>query len=603
MTDFAESNRVQLYYIPETTWGTTPGSGTVKAVRILSSSIVANKETELSQEIRADRMVPNIIEVAAMTNGEFEYELSAGSFDDFFQQFLLGAWTLSMNHFLLKGSAVSITGTSEVTLAGADYTDYLADGQWLKLDGFTDPQNNVYVSIDGTPAFGSGNTTFSVDQTIVVEAGSANTKIFDASDVIHVGTLVTTSATGNVIDGGGTNPFGNLVVGQKIYMEGLSKETGTVVVNATDPTEGSTITVSDGVNSITYEVRTDSSLVTAGNVHVALSGTEATMAASLATAVNAQFALGNSDVSATVSMATVTYKNNKTTGGSIATSDATAFTVTDFSGGVASTAGYFTVASLIDADSFSVAETIATDANSGGDTVVIKGSHLRNPGVVADITKQSMTIETGFTDVTKYLVHDGMRVGAFSLSVEAGSIVSGGFTFSGSETITAQSTTLGNTGTYTVLDAPSTEVLNATSNVGSIKKDGTALSTEVMSIEISGDNSLREQMAVGSKFPVGIGYGRFSLEGSFEAYFQDFTLYNAFLDHDTVALEFDFTDVDKHVMVFRIPSAKLTSDPIAPGGIDEDIMEPIEFSAQRDVTLDTMFMIDRFSSTRPFTAA
>lgn len=600
---FAESNRVQLYYIPEVTWGTTPGSGTVKAVRILSSSIVASKETELSQEIRADRMVPNIIEVSAMTNGEFEYELSAGSFDDFFQQFLLGAWTLPMNHFLLKGAAVTITGTSEITLEGGDYTDYLADNQWLKLDGFTEPQNNAYVSIMGTPSFSGGNTVITVDQTIVVEAGSANTKIFDAGDVIHVGTLVTTSATGNVIDGGGTNPFGDLVVGQRIYMEGLSKETGTVVVGATDPTEGATITVSDGVNTVIFEVRTNSALVTAGNVHVALSGTEATMAGNIETAINAQFAAGNLDVSATVSMATVTLKNERTTGGSIATSDATAFTVTNFSGGVASTQGFFTVASLIDADSFSVEETIATDSNAGGDTVVIKGSHLRNPGTVADITKQSMSVETGFTDVTKYLLHDGLRVGAFSLSVEAGAIVTGNFSMSGSETTTYQATQLGDTGTYTVLDAPGTEVMNATSNVGSVKKDGAALSTSVMSIEISGDNSLREQMAVGSKFPVGIGYGRFTLEGSFEAYFQDFELYNAFLDHDTVSLEFDFTDIDKHVMVFRIPSAKLNSDPIAPGGIDEDIMETIEFSAQRDVTLNTMFMIDRFSSTRPFAAA
>lgn len=599
---FSESNRVQLYYIPEVTWGLVPGSGTVKAVRVTSSSVVAEKETEVSQEIRADRMVPNTIEVGAMSTGDFEYELSAGSFDDFFQQFLLGAWTQTMNHWLVKGSSVAVTGINEVTVSGADWTDYLADGQYLKLDGFTDPENNTYVSINGAPAFSAGNTVITVDQTIVVEAGTANTKIFDANDVILFGSAVNTSSVGNVIDGGAANAFGNVVVGQKIYMEGLGKESGTITVNVTDPTEGATITVADSNQTVTYEIRTDATLVTPGNVWVELNATEATMAANLNTAINQQLALGNSDVSSTQAMAVVTLVNNRTAGGSITTTDATAFTVVDFTGGEAANQGYFTVASLIDSDSFSVEETLVTDANGGAAFVVVKGSHLRNPGDINAITKQSLTIETGFTDVSKYLTHDGMRVGSFSMSVEAGSLVNGSFGFMGSETLTHESTQLGNSGTYTVLEAPGTEVMNATSNVGSVLYNGGALATSVMSIEINGDNSLREQRAVGSKFPVGIGYGRFSLEGSIEAYFQDFTLYNAFLDHDTVALEWDFTDADFHHMKFRIPAVKFTSDPIAPGGIDEDIMEPIDWTAQRDPTLDTMFMVDRFSSTRPFTS-
>ena len=599
---FSESNRVQLYYIPEVTWGLVPGSGTVKAVRVTSSSVVAEKETEVANEIRADRMVPNTIEVGAMTSGDFEFEFSAGSFDDFWQQFLLGAWSKTMNHWLVKGSSVAVTGVNQVTVSGADWTNYLADNQFLKLDGFTDPENNTYVSINGTPTFTAGNTVITVDQTLVVEAGTANTKIFDANDVIVFGSGVNTSATGNVIDGGATNLFGSLQVGQKIYMEGLGKESGTITVTATDPTEGATITVADGNQTVIYEIRTDATLVTPGNVHVALSGTEATMAANLLAAINGQLALGNSDVSATQAMAVLTLVNNRTTGGSISTTDATAFTVVDFTGGQAANQGYFTVASLIDADSFSVEETLVTDTNAGAAFVVVKGSHLRNPGDINSITKQSLTLETGFTDVSKYLTHDGMRVGSFSLSVEAGALVSGSFSMMGAETLTSTSTVLGNTGTYTVLEAPGTEVMNATSNVGSVKKDGAALSTSVMSIELNGDNSLREQKAVGSKFPVGIGYGRFSLEGSIEAYFQDFTLYDAFLDHDTVALEFDFTDTDFHHYKFRIPAVKFTSDPISPGGIDEDIMESIEWTAQRDTVLDTMFMIDRFSSTRPFTS-
>ena len=108
-----------------------------------------------------------------------------------------------------------------------------------------------------------------------------------------------------------------------------------------------------------------------------------------------------------------------------------------------------------------------------------------------------------------------------------------------------------------------------------------------------------EQRAVGEKFPAGIGYGRFNLSGTIEAYFEDFTFYDAFIGHDTISLGFSMEDVDHYKYYFTIPAIKITSDPIAPGGIDQDVMESMEWEAQRDPVLNTMFMIDRFSSVWP----
>lgn len=605
----AESNRVAIYYIPETVWGTTPTSGTVRIARITSSSIVASKETEQSNEIRSDRMVPSIIEVAASTSGDVEGELSAGTYDDFFQQFLLGAWTENMNHMWVKGSAVAVASTSTVTIASAtDYTDYLAANQWIKLEGFTDPENNRYVQVHAStaPAFASGVTTITVAGTpLIVEVGSAFTTVMDAGDVAAFDTAITLAASGNTVAGLSGAEFASLVAGQKVYIEGHDKETGTIVAEAAaDPIDTDTLTISDGTTTIVYELHTDSTAIGAGNVYIENSVTEATLATNINAAIMAQFAAGNCLVSSTVATATVTLTNNNNLqGGSIASTaeDATELNLTAFSGGVAGNQGFFTVATVAtDGNSFTVDETLVDDSTSA--SVVVKGSHLRNPGVVADITKQSVSIMTSFTDVNKDLLHDGLRVGSFSMSFEAGSIVSANFSFQGAQTQTNPALPLDNVA-YTVLDTTPTEVMNATDNVGTIVHNGTALSTSVMSIEINGDNSLREQKAVGSKFPAGIGYGRFTLEGSVTAYFQDFTLYDAFLDHDTNALEWPVTDANDFRMIFRIPAAKFTANPIAPGGIDEDIMEELEWSAQRDTTLQTMFMIDRFSSIKPFTAA
>lgn len=592
----AESNRAQLLYLAEASWGTTPGSGTVKTMRMLNSSISVTKDTKMSDEIRADRMVPAIIETAASTGGDVKFEVAAGSFDDFMQAFLLGAWTKSMNWFQVKGTSVTITGANEVTIVGADWTDWLADNQWLKLEGFLTVGNNIYVSINGAPSFSGGNTVITVDQTLTTEAGSAYTRVFDAGDVLTVATTVTFTS-GNTVDGGGANAFGSVKVGQKVYLEGLGKETGTIQAIATDPAEGDTIIVSDGVDTVTFEIRTDSSLVVPGNVHVALSGTPNTLAASIGAAIMDQFRKKEFMISCTVSTDTVTLTNHRRTGGSISSASG-GITETNFSGGSATKGGFYTVASVVDNDTFTTVETLTADANAGSAKVIVKGSHVRNPGTVSDITKQSFSMETGFTDVAKYFGHDGLRVGSFDFNVQTGEILNMGFSFKGRETTAEPSgTVLGDTGTYTVLPATATEPLNATSNVGTIYKDGVALDLAVMSIKIQGDANLREQRAVGEKFPAGIGYGRFALKGTIEVYFEDFTMFNSFLDHDTVSLEFDVTDTDNQTYWFKVPALKISADPISPPGIDKDVMEPMEFMAFRDASLQTMFMVTRFSST------
>lgn len=599
----AESNRASLRYIAEASWGTTPGSGVSKELRYTSSSLVTGKETKTSDEIRADRMVSNIIEVAGTSSGEINTEVSAGSNDDFMQAFLLGAWSLPMNFLLVKGASVSVTDTDEITISGADWTDWVADNQWIKLEGFLNAANNGYFSIVGTPAYSGGDTVITVDQTtLVAEAGTAYTKVMDAGDIIAVSTAISFTS-GNTVDGGGGNAFGDLVKGQKVFLEGLQKGSGSVVATTTDPTEGATITISDGVQSVVFEVRTNAALVAEGNIHVALSGTEATMATNLQAAIMDQLRQENFRVSATVSTATVTIKNLRGSGGSIATSDATAFTVTSFSGGSASKSGVYTIDTVVDNDTFTTVETLTADANGGGLTVVVKGSHLRNPGVLADITKQSFSMQTGFEDVTKYFNRTGLRIGSFSMQVEAKELVTANWSVMGGGVSHSSTDVLGNTGTYTVLATTNTEVFNATANVGTIYKDGSALSSAIRSIQLNGDASLREQPAVGSKFPAGIGYGRFMLSGSLAAYFEDFSFYDDFINHTTTSLQFNFEDVDHISYYYTVPAIKITSDPISPNGIDQDVMEEMEWEAQRDPVLNTQFMIDRFSSVFPSSVA
>lgn len=716
LTNAAESNRGVLRYIPEVTWGTTPGSGVVKTMRITDSSIQAKKTTKTSSEIRADRMVSDVIETAAMTDGSVKWEMSAGGQDDFYAQFLLSAWSRSMNYLLVRGSSVSVVTTSKIRLAGKDWSLWLANNQFIKLEGFTDPANNGYFQVSSFSFTGGNTDIITVETSLVIEAGSSYTKLMDANDVIFKATTASL-ASGNKIVKTGAFASTNIQIGNKLFLEGLGKERGAIQVAAALPVNNQKFSITDGVNSVTFEFATSLALASSGNVFVQIStdpsvtadnikaavmdqfrkqrfrvsaakvagtkesgtiafsgtasagdkvtvddgrntpvqftyvasgavlgsknvniGASATASAhNLKLEIDAQVTAGALNVTATDATGTATITNNNYLGGTLTedvdggsvitvvnfsggakpsislvnhlcgsgaiTESLAALTTTAFSGGDVAKQGFVTVVALVDNDTIQVAETLTVDANSTPYTVVLKGSHVRNPGDVASITKQSMSAETGFTDVGKYLGHNGLRVDSFSMSLAPGNIVTGDFAFMGRQTLALDATVLGNTGSFSVLEATTEEVFNATSNVGDVLRNGAPLTTAILKIDVKGSATLRNQQAVGAKFPAGIGYGRFTLTGSFDAYFQNFDLYRDFLNHTTASLAWTMEDPDHMKYYFTVPSVKYDSDPIALTGIDKDVTETIAWTAFRDVSLGTMFMVDRFSSVWPASVA
>ena len=603
MSLFADSNRVGLRFIAESTWGTTPASGTTRVIRLTSSSLAVTKETVVSDELRADRMVGAVVEVAAMTEGDISFEYSAGSVDAFLQAFVLGTFTRPMTFD--RFNAVAWTANNTIRIPGLDRASFFTVGRRIKTDGFVTPINNGYWEITSA-TFTGGNTDIVVTTTVgVIEAASAFTRVMDANDVIILRNTAIRAGTGAAqqFDSNGGNAFasaisaGQLRIGQKIFVEGLGYETGTVTFVTTVPETGDQVSVADGAgNLILFTFGTGTGQVNPG-------ATVTTAATAFALAINNARLVGVNgvriNVAATASAGVVTIRNLNVTGGAIVevTDGGTAnITVVNFSGGQATARGVFTITGLTN-DVITVAEPVATNANGGALPVSIKGSMLRNPGVVSELVPQSFTIETQFSDINQVLDMDGMRVGTFSLEVASGSIVTGTMSFMGRETTTRTNSLLG-TAPYTVLDAPATEVMNATTNVGSLVKNGVALSAALQSITIEGDASLRAQNAVGSKFPRGIGTGRFSLTGTVSAYFQNLELFNHFLQHDTVSLGFQFSDLDGNAYVWTLPAIKFSTDPVAPGGIDQDIIETLEYTAFRDATTACMLQVDRFSSNR-----
>lgn len=90
----ADSNRVSLIYVLESTYGVTPTNSTGwKTLRFRGENLKPTYTGKQSEEIRADRNRGNVSTVAASVGGTVDVELSATSYDDVFEAVLGGTWS------------------------------------------------------------------------------------------------------------------------------------------------------------------------------------------------------------------------------------------------------------------------------------------------------------------------------------------------------------------------------------------------------------------------------------------------------------------------------------------------------------------------------
>jgi hypothetical protein len=136
---FAGSNFVALRYVPEVTFGTTPASPAMQALRYTSESLNYNADFITSQEIRSDRMTPDTIQVGAAAEGDINGELSYGTYDPLIEAAMFGTWTTTGSD-VAAATDISIDLTASVWTLGASSTDFTAQswvvGQFIKVEGF-----------------------------------------------------------------------------------------------------------------------------------------------------------------------------------------------------------------------------------------------------------------------------------------------------------------------------------------------------------------------------------------------------------------------------------------------------------------------------------
>ena len=144
--EFADSNRGRVAYEEEVAFGEANGAFGGQIARITSSSLIANKGTTVSDELRADRVVSDLIETDFTTGGDLGAEWSLGGTWDEFLRAALGSPVLqSTRETVYSNTTLTLAPNNEFsgTVSSSDscFTGTEPD-DWIYLSGFVNETNN-----------------------------------------------------------------------------------------------------------------------------------------------------------------------------------------------------------------------------------------------------------------------------------------------------------------------------------------------------------------------------------------------------------------------------------------------------------------------------
>ena len=169
----ASSSLVQVRYIKESVFGTTPVAGNPKNLRITGESLNFSLSKSSSDEINAYRAVTSMIATSAEASGSLNAEMQFGEYDELMAGVLQSTWGAFGTNGIGAVFESTITATDITASAptvGTSLFTLLKAGQWFTLDGtgtandgkmfrvskVTPPTSTVITLDTGTPATPGG---------------------------------------------------------------------------------------------------------------------------------------------------------------------------------------------------------------------------------------------------------------------------------------------------------------------------------------------------------------------------------------------------------------------------------------------------------------
>ncbi len=122
---FADSSETEIAFIAESTFGVTPAMPAFQRLRVTSEDLTGDQQTVVSNELRPDAEVSDLIKVAESATGNLPFELSFGAdMDTLFEHALRGTFATNVLKAGVEKKSMTIEKRHE-TGATDQYFRYL----------------------------------------------------------------------------------------------------------------------------------------------------------------------------------------------------------------------------------------------------------------------------------------------------------------------------------------------------------------------------------------------------------------------------------------------------------------------------------------------
>ncbi len=250
--------------------------------------------------------------------------------------------------------------------------------------------------------------------------------------------------------------------------------------------------------------------------------------------------------------------------------------------------GYFKIISKPSSSKIIVAGQLALVTEASASRTLVQG-----PQIVNGTTFQSFTIEKRYTDlVNEFAYLRGMAIDTMNLNVQRGAIITGGFGFMGVRETSGTATLAASTNA-----ASTTDVMNGVDDVVNFMENYAAGANDfdITSFSLSLQNNLRALTQVGSLGAVEMGTGTVNVTGTVQAYFRTKAIFDRYLNFGSTSLALITQRTGTTGgWVVDLPRVKFTSGQRVAGGLNQDIIADLQFTAFRNPTEDATIRVARF---------
>lgn len=198
--------------------------------------------------------------------------------------------------------------------------------------------------------------------------------------------------------------------------------------------------------------------------------------------------------------------------------------------------------------------------------------------IVNGTTLNTSFFEKNYTDINEFAYYTGCAFNTMGVSAGLQQIITGNFDILGKRE-QSRSSTLGD-GSNTA--AGTDQVMNTIDHISAIYENETAL--DVTQFDFSLNNNLRNRLQLGVLGPCGVGTGSIDVTGTLQKYLESETVIDKYLNWTDTNLAFVCADSNGQTYVFDFPRVKFTSGQRVAGGINQDILADLNWTAYRDAS-------------------